>query len=83
MAFDATGLDPTGSGSKGKAKLMTYVTADAQATVAAANYFNAVASIITTGDVAYVFSTTANTATFYRLIKTGVNITSVALFVAA
>lgn len=43
MAFAMSGLDPTGSGSKGTKVLAIYETTDNQATVDAANYFNSAA----------------------------------------
>ena len=54
MAFDPKLLDPTGSGSKGVAKLVTYgPSTDNKATVAGAGYFNSYHSVFRTGDVLF------------------------------
>ena len=44
MALEKRTLDPTGSGSKGTKVMGIYETADAKATVKAANYFNGAAN---------------------------------------
>ena len=58
-AFAASGLDPTGSGSKGGIKHGTYKTADTFATVETDGYFDTYSTAFTTGDLMTVFSSAA------------------------
>ena len=59
MTFDATNLDPTGSGSKGSGKIATYNSADALATIETDGYFDSYATAFTTGDTMIVYSSAA------------------------
>lgn len=59
MAFSSTGLTAIGQSKRGNAPgLFLYKTADAQATVNTAGYFNSIASLLTVGDVLFVYDTT-------------------------
>ena len=60
MAFDSAGLNAAGGQSKaGNAPQMwTYTTTDAAATVDTSGYFNSIASILSVGDIIFVYDTT-------------------------
>lgn len=79
FALNQRNFDPTGSGSKGAPKIATYSTSDETATVEGAGYFNALSSILTTGDLIYVYSSgvaTATTpATIYQVTVSGTTVT--------
>lgn len=75
MAFQMAGFQPAAGGSRGGGLpgLHTYRTQDAEATVAAANYFNAVATVLSPGDLIYritVDGTGAVTAAGLHVVKT-------------
>jgi hypothetical protein len=83
MAFDITLLDVNASGSKGRTKIHTYQSADSQATIQASGYFNAVASVLATGDLMYVFSTSDVTGVLLRLSKSGTNVMTSSVLTSA
>ena len=59
MAFAMTGLTAIGQSKRGNAPgLFLYKTADTQATVNTAGYFNSIASLLTVGDVIFVYDST-------------------------
>jgi hypothetical protein len=59
MAFAMTGLTAIGQSKRGNAPgLFLYKTADTQATVNTAGYFNSIASLLTVGDVICVYDST-------------------------
>jgi hypothetical protein len=59
MAFAMTGLTAIGQSKRGNAPgLFLYKTADTQATVNTVGYFNSIASLLTVGDVIFVYDTT-------------------------
>lgn len=74
MALDLTKLDPTGSGSKGAIKIITYgPVSDTLATIEGASYFADVASVFKTGDIMWVDATDGDA--FYRLTVSGTTVT--------
>lgn len=59
MAFAMSGLTAIGQSKRGNAPgLFLYKTADTQATVNTAGYFNSIASLLTVGDVIFVYDST-------------------------
>jgi len=59
MAFASTGLTAIGQSKRGNAPgLFLYKTADTQATVNTVGYFNSIASLLTVGDVIFVYDST-------------------------
>jgi len=59
MAFDKAGWSTIAAGKAGNAPSMySYKTADTQATVNTAGYFNEIASIVSVGDIVFVYDTT-------------------------
>jgi hypothetical protein len=59
MAFAMTGLTAIGQSKRGNAPgLFLYKTADTQATVNTVGYFNSIASLLTVGDVIFVYDST-------------------------
>ena len=59
MAFSATGFVTVCASKKGNAPSMyLYKTADTQATVNTAGYFNSLASSLAVGDIIFVYDTT-------------------------
>ena len=59
MAFSKTGWATIGASKGGNApSVYSYKTADTQATVNTAGYFNDLATILSVGDVIYVYDTT-------------------------
>jgi hypothetical protein len=78
MALDLTKIDPTGSGSKGAIKIITYgPVSDTLATIEGANYFQSLASLLKTGDIMYVDA--SNGQAQYRLTVSGTTVTLVGL----
>jgi hypothetical protein len=74
MAFAMTGLTAIGQSKRGNAPgLFLYKTADTQATVNTVGYFNSIASLLTVGDVIFVYDSTTP-----RLVITYVNAVSAA-----
>jgi hypothetical protein len=68
MAFSTTGWAQGGDISKGVGGLHVYRTADNQAVVEGAGYFNSIQSNIQTGDV--VLAIMGDTTLFYQLTNT-------------
>lgn len=59
MAFSATGWNTVAAGKAGNApSIYTYKSADTQATVNTAGYFNSLASILKVGDIIFIYDTT-------------------------
>jgi hypothetical protein len=59
MAYAASGLTAIGQSKRGNAPgLFLYKTADTQATVNTVGYFNSIASLLTVGDVIFVYDST-------------------------
>lgn len=59
MAFAMSGLTAIGQSKRGNAPgLFLYKTADTQATVNTVGYFNSIASLLTVGDVIFVYDST-------------------------
>ena len=59
MAFSATGWATIAAGKSGNAPaLYSYKSADTQATINTAGYFNSIASILKVGDVIFIYDTT-------------------------
>jgi hypothetical protein len=59
MAFSATGWNTVAAGKAGNApSIYTYKSADTQATINTAGYFNSLASILKVGDVIFIYDTT-------------------------
>ena len=59
MAYSATGLVTVAASKAGNAPSMyLYKTADTQATVNTAGYFNSLASMLKVGDIIFVYDTT-------------------------
>jgi hypothetical protein len=59
MAFAMSGLTAIGQSKRGNAPgLFLYKTADTQATVNTAGYFNSIAALLTVGDVIFVYDST-------------------------
>lgn len=59
MAFDATGLVTVAASKRGNGpSLYLYKTADTQATVNTAGYFNSLASLLEVGDIIFVYDST-------------------------
>ncbi len=59
MAFSATGWNTVAAGKAGNApSIYTYKSADTQATINTAGYFNPLASILKVGDVIFIYDTT-------------------------
>ncbi|MCH9835211.1 hypothetical protein K0U83_06090 [bacterium] len=59
MAYSATGLVTVASSKRGNGPSMyLYKTADTQATVNTAGYFNALSSMLEVGDIIFVYDTT-------------------------
>lgn len=59
MAFSNSGLTAIGQSKRGNAPgLFLYKTADTQATVNTVGYFNSIASLLTVGDVMFVYDST-------------------------
>ncbi len=59
MAFDSAGWNTIAANKAGNApSLYSYKSADTQATMNTAAYFNAVASIVKVGDVMFLYDTT-------------------------
>ena len=59
MAFAMSGLTAIGQSKRGNAPgLFLYKTADTQATVNTAGYFNSIASLLTVGDIIFVYDST-------------------------
>lgn len=59
MAFAMSGLTAIGQAKRGNAPgLFLYKTADTQATVNTAGYFNTIAGLLTVGDVIFVYDST-------------------------
>ncbi len=79
FALNQRNFDATGSGSKGGPKIATYSTSDETATVQGAGYFNALATLLTTGDLIYVYSSGTATATvaakIYQVTVSGTTVT--------
>jgi len=74
MALDLTKIDPTGSGSKGAIKLITYgPVSDSLATIEGSNYFQSLASLLKTGDIMYVDASDGQAQ--YRLTVSGTTVT--------
>jgi len=74
MALDLTKIDPTGSGSKGAIKIITYgPVSDTLATIEGSNYFQSLASLLKTGDIMYVDASDGQAQ--YRLTVSGTTVT--------
>ena len=74
MAFSNSGLTAIGQSKRGNAPgLFLYKTADTQATVNTVGYFNSIASLLTVGDVMFVYDSTTPS-----LVLTYVNAVSAA-----
>ena len=74
MAYSATGLVTVASSKRGNGPSMyLYKTADTQATVNTAGYFNALSSMLEVGDIIFVYDTTTPS-----LVLTYVNAVSAA-----
>lgn len=59
MAFSATGWNTVAAGKAGNApSIYTYKSADTQATINTAGYFNSLASILKVGDIIFIYDTT-------------------------
>lgn len=59
MAFAMSGLTAIGQSKRGNAPgLFLYKTADTQATVNTAGYFNSIASLLTVGDIIFIYDST-------------------------
>jgi hypothetical protein len=59
MAFDKTGFATIAASKAGNApSIYTYKTADTQATVNTSGYFNSLTSMLSVGDIIYVYDTT-------------------------
>jgi hypothetical protein len=59
MAFAMSGLTAIGQSKRGNAPgLFLYKTADTQATVNTAGYFNSIAALLTVGDIIFVYDST-------------------------
>lgn len=81
MAFQMSGFQPAAGGARGGGLpgVHTYRTQDAAATVAAANYFNPIATVLSPGDLIYRVTVDANgavTSTGFHVVRT-VSVTSV------
>lgn len=74
MAFAMNGLTAIGQSKRGNAPgLFLYKTADTQATVNTSGYFNSIASLLTVGDIIFVYDSTTPS-----LVLTYVNAVSAA-----
>lgn len=74
MAFAMSGLTAIGQSKRGNAPgLFLYKTADTQATVNTSGYFNSIASLLTVGDIIFVYDSTTPS-----LVLTYVNAVSAA-----
>jgi hypothetical protein len=74
MAFAMSGLTAIGQSKRGNAPgLFLYKTADTQATVNTAGYFNSIAALLTVGDIIFVYDSTTPS-----LVLTYVNAVSAA-----
>jgi hypothetical protein len=80
MAFAMTGLTAIGQSKRGNAPgLFLYKTADTQATVNTAGYFNSIASLLTVGDVIFVYdSTTPSLVITYVNAVSGAGVVDIA-----
>ncbi len=59
MAFSATGWNTVAAGKAGNApSIYTYKSADTQATINTAGYFNSLASILKVGDIIFIYDST-------------------------
>jgi hypothetical protein len=80
MAFSSTGLTAIGQSKRGNAPgLFLYKTADTQATVNTAGYFNSIANLLTVGDVIFVYdSTTPSLVLTYVNAVSGAGVVDIA-----
>jgi hypothetical protein len=75
MAFAMSGLTAIGQSKRGNAPgLFLYKTADTQATVNTAGYFNSIAALLTVGDVIFVYDSTTPSLviTYVNSVSSGV-----------
>jgi hypothetical protein len=80
MAFAMSGLTAIGQSKRGNAPgLFLYKTADTQATVNTAGYFNSIASLLTVGDIIFVYdSTTPSLVLTYVNAVSGAGVVDIA-----
>lgn len=79
FALNQRKFDPTGSGSKGGPKIATYSTSDATATIEGAGYFNALSTVLKTGDAIFVYTSAAGTGDASKIYVVTVSGTTVTL----
>ncbi len=75
MAFAMSGLTAIGQSKRGNAPgLFLYKTADTQATVNTSGYFNSIASLLTVGDIIFVYDSTTPSLvlTYVNSVASGV-----------
>jgi hypothetical protein len=80
MAFAMSGLTAIGQSKRGNAPgLFLYKTADTQATVNTAGYFNSIAALLTVGDIIFVYdSTTPSLVLTYVNAVSGAGVVDIA-----
>jgi hypothetical protein len=80
MAFAMSGLTAIGQSKRGNAPgLFLYKTADTQATVNTSGYFNSIASLLTVGDIIFVYdSTTPSLVLTYVNAVSGAGVVDIA-----